>query len=385
MSVWNVWGLVVGAALLGDVASSDFAKPVELQGDFALWDDSVPLPSPESLHYPQATRDVLVHRADDEYKFLHDNAVVWHENTLFAGWYNCPTHEMVEASSIRARRSLDEGRTWSAVETIAQDSAHQGVLYVPMVFLSRQGVLHAFIANMVGPDLVTRCEAFRLNETEARWVSDGFVAGPFLPNCPPILMEDGRYIMAGRFSAVPAAKPETPAVALSQGGDLTSPWTIVPLMRGHSKPYTDYPESTVWVDGSMVTALVRGRLAFTSRDYGRTWDGPYRHNLPSEDSKPFALQLSTGQRCFLWNYPAKDGAYRHLLTLAVSRPGETKLSMMWKLRDGYCDTLQAGPEWSYPCAVEHDGALYVIYTSEKKHSVMTVVPLRSLQEAVVSP
>ncbi len=67
-----------------------------------------------------------------------------------------------------------------------------------------------------------------------------------------------------------------------------------------------------------------------------------------------------------------------MLTIAVGRPSEQTLAAMWKVRDGYSETLQAGPEWSYPCAVEHDGSLYVIYTSEKKHSVMTIIPLNAL-------
>jgi predicted neuraminidase len=150
------------------------------------------------------------------------------------------------------------------------------------------------------------------------------------------------------------------------------------MMAGSSRPYTQYPESTVWLDGPRLTPVVRGGLVFISNDFGRTWRGPFRHNLPAEDSKPFALQLSTGQRCLLWNYPKSRESYRQLLAIAVSRPGEQTLAAMWKLRDGHSDTLQAGPEWSYPCAVEHKGSLYVIYTSEKKHSVMTIIPLESL-------
>lgn len=150
------------------------------------------------------------------------------------------------------------------------------------------------------------------------------------------------------------------------------------MMQNIAKPYTDYPESTVWVDGAHVTAVVRGRLVFTSQDYGRTWSGPFRHNLPAEDSKPFALKVSTGQRCLLWNYPEAPGTSRRLLTIAVSRPGEKELSSMWKIRHGDLDRLNVRPEWSYPCAVEHNGFLYIIYTSEKRHSVMTIVPLSSI-------
>lgn len=360
------------------VAQSQNVKQAELLGDFILWDNEVPLPSPEQLLYPRDAFDIVVHRMDAEFQFLHDNAVVWHNNTLFAAWYNCPKGEIVGSSCIRSRRSRDGGKSWSAVEVIAADDKGAGTYYVPVTFLSFKKQLYAFVANMVGHDLVTRCEVFRLEENN-RWASHGYIAGPFLPNCPPLLMEDGHFIMAGRMAAEPATTPEIPAVAISSAQDVTAAWQVVPMLQTICRPYTDYPESTVWLDGANLTAIVRGRLVFLSHDYGRTWRGPYRHNVPAEDSKPFALKLSTGQRCLLWNYPEAPGSSRRLLTIAVSRPGEAKLVAMWKIRHGYAESLQVGPEWSYPYAVERDGSLYVIYTSEKKHSVMTVMPVASLK------
>ena len=376
------WTAIIGCALLcGGLRAEETvpAAAAEIAGDFLLWDRELPLPRPERLSVPEAAFDVMVHRADETFQFLHDNAVVWHGNTLFAAWYNCPKGEIQEASCIRGRRSTDHGRTWSPPEVIAADRDGTGVFYVPVSFLSHDGQLLAFVSNMLGHDLVTRCERFRLDERASQWRPDGFITGPFLPNCPPKAMADGNFLMAGRMTETPGTTPEIPAVAISQGTNFAAAWRVVPMMNRPSRPYTAYPESTVWLDGPEVTAIVRGGLAFTSGDYGRTWAGPFRHNLPAEDSKPFALQLSTGQRCLLWNYPKEAGSQRQLLTLAVSRPGERTLVRMWKIRDGYSDSLKSGPEWSYPCATEHDGMLYVIYTSEKKHSVMTIIPVKSLQ------
>ena len=354
------------------------AKPADIVGDFILWDEKVPFPSPAGLEYLKQAVDVLVHRADKDYQFLHDNAVVWHKQTLFAAWYNCPEGEIQESSCIRCRRSLDGGRSWSDPEVIAADHRKEGIFYVPVTFLSHDGRLLAYVSNMVGHDLVTKCEVFALDESKNQWTSYGFVADAFLPNCPPLLMANGNYIMAGRMASKPATTPETPAVAISSGNDVTGRWELIPMMPGSSRPYTAFPESTVWLDGPSVTAVVRGGLVFTSSDYGRTWRGPFRHNLPAEDSKPFALQLSTGQRCLLWNCPESPDSSRQILALAVSRPGEKTLTAAWKLRRGYLDAFQVGPEWSYPCATEHAGSLYVIYTSEKKHSVMTVIPLDAI-------
>lgn len=350
-----------------------------MQGEHRLWKADCPVPAVEALERPRGTVDVVVHRADERYRFLHDNALVWHDGTLFASWYNCPRHEMVEASCIRARRSRDGGGTWSEPEVVAADGTGKGVLYVPAVFLSHRGTLHAFVSNMTGPDLVTECEGYVLDRALNRWRSVGFVAGPFLPNSAPVRMQNGDFIMAGRTAPRAGCKPETPAVAVSKGDDVTSAWRVIPLAaHGDGMPYGRFPETALWVRGPELTAVVRGGTVFLSHDYGRTWRGPLRHNLAAEDSKLYAVTLSTGQRYLVWNRPDPEGPGRNLLVLAVSRPGESGLAAMWRLRRGYEPALTAGPEWSYPCACEHNGKLYIIYTSEKKHSVMSIVPVESL-------
>ncbi len=343
---------------------------------FPLWDEQVPFPSIEHRSRPERAVDILVHRADEEYRFLHDNAVVWHGETLFAAWYNCPKAEIQESSLIRGRRSHDKGMTWSEIEVIAADYDEKGIFYVPVAFLSHDSKLYAFITNMVGHDLVTRCEVFILDEMTDRWQSHGFIADKFLPNCEPVLMEDGNFIMAGRVADQFRTKPETPAVAISNGKEVTQPWTIIRLM---DEKLLTYPETTVWVEGHRVTAISRDRQngkVFTSEDYGRNWVGPFSHNLPVENSKLYAGMLSTGQRYLVWNLPM--GERRNELVIGVSRPYENQLVAVWQIRHGPSEHLGTGPEWSYPYAVEHKGKLYVIYTSEKKHSAMTIIPVESL-------
>lgn len=351
---------------------------------FPLWQEGVPFPRPEDLSYPQGATDVMVHRSgSDGFDFLHDAAIVQHKGTLFAAWYNCPRGEMAGQSLIRGRRSQDGGRTWSGVEVIAADREKRGILYVPVAFASHRGTLYAFVTNMKGgPDLVHDCEAFVLDEKTNAWISRGFIAGPFLPNCAPQRLADGNFIMAGRTADQPGRKPTIPAVAISRGEDLTAPWSLVRLLPtgkladGQNIPF---PETTVMVEGRQVTALVRrekgGSLIFFSQDDGRTWSEPHEHNFPMEGSKIYAGRLSTGQRYVLCNYPC--ATRRALLVIAVSRPGETALSKMWKIRDGYSPSLKSGPEWSYPCAIECDGKLWVVYTSEKHHCVLTTIPVKA--------
>lgn len=57
----------------------------------------------------------------------------------------------------------------------------------------------------------------------------GEIADLFLPNCRPIKMADGNWIMAGRAASHFGVKPIIPAVAISKGNDLMGRWTVVPL------------------------------------------------------------------------------------------------------------------------------------------------------------
>lgn len=351
----------------------------------SLWDEGVPFPRREDLSFPQGATDVMVHRSGaDGYDFLHDAAIAQHKGTLFAAWYNCPQGEMVGESLIRGRRSQDGGRTWSGVEVIARDRKKQGIMYVPVAMLSHRGTLYAFVTNMKGgPDLVHACEAFVLDEKANAWTSRGFIAGPFLPNCAPQRLADGNFIMAGRMADKPGRTPTIPAVAISRGENLTEPWSLVRLLptgtlaNGQLIPL---PETTVLVNGRDITSLVRrekaNSLAFFSHDHGRTWSGPCEHNFPIASSKIYSGTLSTGQHYLLCNLPSSRG--RDLLVIAVGRPGQKVLSKLWKVRDGYSKALKSGPEWSYPCAIEFDGKLGVVYTSEKHHCVLTTIPVKSL-------
>lgn len=377
--------IICGILILSLIVPNPASSQEQPDTRTMVWDSSLPFPTEEEMSFPAGARDIMVHRAgSDQYGFLHDAAIVEHNKVLFAAWYNCPSGEMEGESLIRGRRSADAGLTWSGLETIAGDRQKKGIMYVPVTFLSRKGVLHAFVANMEGgPDKVTRCEAFVLDDKVDTWRSAGFIAGPFLPNCPPVKMADNNFIMAGRMAARVGELPIIPAVAISHGDLVTEPWDIIPLNFNGKLPAgesPDFPETTVLVDGANVTAFVRNHskspILFTSHDFGRTWSDPKVHNFPFASSKIFAGTLSNGQDYVLSNLVSKG--YRDLLTIAVTRPGEKQFCRIWKIRNGYSGTLESGPEWSYPSATEYDGKLYIAYTSEKHHCCLTIIPVKSL-------
>jgi hypothetical protein len=340
--------------------------------------------------FPTGIEHVRVERSDsDKYDFLHDPAIELHKGEVFAAWYNCPKQEIVGESLIRCRRSKDGGRTWSALEVIAEDASRDGTYYVPAQLLSHGGVLHAFVGKMKGHDLITTCAVYVLNETTNRWQPRGDIADLFLPNCQPVKMTDGNWIMAGRVASRFGVKPYIPAVAISTGDQLTGRWKVVPLQAEELSP-AHCPETTVWVEGRELLALTRNNtgavpFAYASYDHGRTWSAVTDHRFTASTSKLYAGHLSTGQRYVVFNLP-KDGEKgfnsRETLVIGVGRPGELALVKTWCVQEH--STPDRPPASHYPCAIEHQGRLLVLYTAGRegrRQCELASIPIASLKVA----
>jgi len=118
-------------------------------------------------------------------------------------------------------------------------------------------------------------------------------------------------------------------------------------------------------------------------------DYKFLHEAASH-SKFAAGKLSTGQRYIIYNLPhferdekgriAVEGMKRgrQTLVIAVANPGEKAFSHIWKVSDVSQSTHQKMS--CYPCAVEHDGMLYVTYTGQHKsrNCGFTAIPVASL-------
>jgi hypothetical protein len=348
-----------------------------------LWPANRPFPKAEELQPIAGQVDVQVEDSrSDSFRFLHDPAIVEHKGELLAAWYNCPEQEIVGASLIRGRRSHDGGRTWSALETIACDREQKGIFYVPVQLLSYSGALYAFIGKMEGGhDLIRRCAVFTWEKRPRTWTERGDIAELFLPNCAPVRMSDGNFIMAGRVAAAAGKKPFIPAVAISDGDRLTLRWRVVRLCEDEMDP-SQCPETTLWVEGGELLAFVRKNkepkpLLFVSRDFGRKWDEVPNTSIGAGTSKLYGGRLSTGQFYVAFNHPLVPG--RAVLMLGVTKPGERTLARLWKIRD----PSSGGPNWAcYPCAIEHHDKLFVVYTMQHdgpRECGLSIIPLASLR------
>jgi hypothetical protein len=330
----------------------------------------------------------------DGYRWLHGVALAWHKARLFASFGQNKGLENTGGEQARGRYSDDGGKTWSPAFTIAAGDKHLGVSHG--VFLSHAGVLWAFHGAFYDDFQRTHTRAYMLDEQTGQWRQKGIVIKDgFWPLQEPVKMENGNWIMAGvRIAKGYAVKGNLPAVAICHGDDFTR-WDLVVIPWHESvAPESVWGESAVIVDGSRILNIARWgeknptTLVSESSDYGRTWSPAGAGNLPMADSKPCCGTLSTGQKYLICTTTADAGRRRSPLTIAVSNPGESSFSKLFVIRPAL---LEQGPGEShvnamlaYPCAVEHDGKLYIGYSNSggrggnNNSAELAIVPVSSL-------
>ena len=266
---------------------------------------------------------------DDKYAFLHEAAIIEYHGTLFAAWYNCEEKELIGPTPIRQKRSKDGGKTWSDIETIAEDQTGK-ILFCPPVYGICEDKLYMLINEMVSADHIHALDLYVFQEEK-----DCF---EFLWSKPiPFKLNTNVYKMAN-------------------------------------------PEITAIIEDNKIAMFSRDDerkvpLVYLSQDYGETWSDAFSYDIPFSDSKIYAGTLSDGRNYIIGNwYPGREK-----LVLAFSKPKESTFETGIILQNGFSDRLGYGKAWCYPCAYEADHKLYIIYTvyleNEKRGAALSVVPL----------
>jgi hypothetical protein len=325
----------------------------------------------------------------DGYQWLHGVGLIWHKGRLYSSFGHNKGRENTRGEQARGSVSNDGGKTWGAVFTIASGDEHLGVSHG--VFLSHHDALWSFHGAFYDDFQRTHTRAYRLDEASGAWKPVEIKLGDgFWPLQNPVKMDDGNRIMAGARIAkgYKDAAGNLPAVAISRGDDFTK-WDLVVLPCDDSvSPTSVWGESTVIVEGARITNIARWTganptaLISESSDFGRTWTPVRASNLPMAASKPHAGILSAGQRYLICTTTADTGNRRSPLTIAVSRPGERTLSKVFVIR---APDSSERIGLSYPCAIEHDGKLYVGYSNNggrggnRNSAELAVIPLSALK------
>jgi hypothetical protein len=336
---------------------------------FPLWDPAKPLPKAAELPQLAGVAFCVIKPYEfdkDGYRFLHGVAIAWHKGRLYASFGHNKGGENTDTEEARFSISDDGGKTWSAVATI--DAGNDpGVGVSHGVFLSLKGRLWAFHGAYTGTMQGVHTRCYVLEESSGNWQQKGpVIAGGFWPLGEPQRMTDGNWIMSG----IRVGKGNPAAVAISHGEDLTK-WDLVVIPRAEGLGNM-WGESCVIVEGGRITNIARygdhaQALVAVSDDFGRAWTPSRPSNLPMAASKPCAGILTNGQRYLIGSTSADGGNRRSPLTIAVSSPGEAKLSGLFVIRRA---EFPRGPgeshknaALSYPSATEHDGKLYVGYSN----------------------
>lgn len=378
------------AVAISEASAADSAE----KRPYVLWDPALPVPAASEIPLLEGVRFSMIKRREpqkDGFDWLHGVALSWHKGTLFACFGHNKGRENTPTEINQGRRSTDGGRTWSPVELIAPtdgpDARSHGV------FLSHKGTLWLFLGRFRDDSQGRKyarlaTEAFTLNEKTDKWESRGKVADVFWPCDEPLRTKDGNWVTGGMIIHPENWHHARPAVALSHGDDLTK-WDAIeiPTPKDMKKIWG---ETTVIVDGNDVLAVVRGgrkicnALVSTSTDGGRTWTELRKSNLPMNTSKPYGGTLSNGQRYLIGTTYRGATGRRDPLTIAVTRPGEKTFCRIWRIRDG----IRPGSgekkrqRLAYPYAIEHDGNLYVAYSTglggNRNNAELAAIPLKSL-------
>ncbi len=367
--------------------------PKSILADFPLWDDTQKLAEAKDLPQLEGVEFHIIKKWDqpaDGYHFLHGVGLAWHKGKLYASFGHNKGAENTVTEEAQYRVSADGGKTWSELRII--DTGDEPELAVSHgVFLSHAGKLWAFHGAYYNRMQRIHTRAYSLDETTDQWIKHGtIIENGFWALNQPVQMKDGNWIMPGISAGGYSEKSTNPAaVAITHGDDFTKwDFILIPPPPGLKM----WGESSIIVDGANILNIARYgakplALISLSKDHGHTWTTSAESNMPMTTSKPCAGLLSNGQRYLLCTTASNNGGRRSPLTIAVSKPGETLLSKVFVIRR----TEFTGPgesqpslSLSYPCAIEHEGKLYVGYSNNggRKGNLnsaeMAVIPIDKL-------
>jgi len=324
-----------------------------------------------------------VFKPTKEHAFLHETAIISYHGILFASWYNCQENELEGQTIIRGKRSNDGGKTWSDVEVLAEDPDGK-IMYCPPVYGICHDTLYLMVNQMVSADHIHSLDLYRFDEADGEFHFRWSKPIPFKLNTNVYNLENGKLLLAGRVGKQDEF-PDTPAVLISDSGQIDADWRIVKLQENRMLPDGSmliHPETSAIINGQDCVVFCRNDqrrvpLMYISNDHGEHWSGPIAHDVPFSNSKIYSGMLSNGASYIIGNmHPG-----RNLLAIFFTKPGERVFSHGGYLRKDEDQMLGAFPQWSYPVATEWNNHLYVIYTTGTKPrgAMLSVVPIVSGQ------
>lgn|GEM_PF-145040 len=341
------------------------------------------LASPRTLEtIPSRTSPVYLAQKG-EWQFNLHSYVTHFDGRFWAMWSSGRVDEDSGSQVLRYATSPD-GHRWSSARILADDPDGPAgpALWIARGIYVLDGKLQALGAYGEGPRDTPRGREswsnLRLERFE--WTGSEWAArGTLLPNCmnnyPP------RPLAGGLFMTCRDSMTRMYTALSDPSGNR---WTVTPLPGVEPHDRMSEPSDYTAADGSVHLIFRdarRSRFLYrsVSTDHGRTWPAPVRTNYPDATSKNFGMRLSNG-RYVLINNP--DQKSRDPLAISFSRDGWTfsdpRIIRTQPPRQRYPGRAKAPGSLQYPHAIEKDGSLWVIYSTNKEDIEITEIRLKDL-------
>lgn len=330
------------------------------------------LATPKSLPLAPSRTSPVFTAKQGEWQFNLHSYLAHHDGKFWAVWSSGLVDEDSPNQLIRYATSTD-GHTWSESRILADDpDGPDGPgSWIARGIYVHHGKLTALNAyrepsrdNARGRETWVNLRLDRFELDKGKWVNRGTEVKDCMNNYPPRALA-GRLFMTCRNSYMEMFM----ALSATESG---GPWTLTRLPGAEPHDRMSEPSWIVDPQGAVHTFFRDGRRSrflyrSVSRDNGRTWPAPVRTNYPDATSKNIAGRLSNGWY-YLINNPNPD--LRDPLAISFSRDGWT-FSRPMALRANAPEQRYPGRaknkfSFQYPHAIEHNGSLWVIYSTNKE-------------------
>ena len=307
-------------------------------------------------------RSFCVTAPAEDFRFLHETAIIEYHGVLYASWYACPEHELRGYTPICGKRSYDKGKTWTDTEIICGDETGK-IMYCPPVYGICDDKLYMLINQMVAPDHMHSMDLYVLNPNTDRFEFVWSKPIPFKLNTNVVSLPDGKLMLCGRVAKLDGF-PNTPAVLISDSGKIDSDWRLVKIAENGDLPGDTsliHCEISCMLADNLIYMFCRNDrkkapLVYISDDFGETWSEPFSHDIPYVDSKVYCGNLSDGRGYVVGN---TDRINRSKLSVFLTDDSGLIFNKRVDLFD--VDTEIWGAI-HYPSVCEYDGYLYIVAT-----------------------
>jgi len=348
-----------------------------------LLDDPASLANPAALPLAQGRTSTVFRVQENVSGFNLHSYIAHHDGKFWAIWSSAGVGEEDPDQFVRYATS-DDGHTWSESATLVADpdGPNGPGRWIARGIYASAGKLNALAAYVEEAaygrrgkgEVWPKLRLMRFEWDGRQWRDAGLFADNCMNNFPPEPLGPA-LAMVCRDSNMDVN------MALSES---PGEWKYTRIEN--APPYDRMDEPTFYATANgEVHMIIRDNtrsgflLRALSRDHGRSWTAPVRTNYPDATSKNFPGRLSNGSY-YLINNP--DPKKRDPLAITFSPDGWTFGKPLAIRRDAPGRRFEGRAKGSgslqYPHAIEHNGFLWVIYSTNKEDIEVTAIPLASL-------